>query len=366
MHAEAEAPELAPGSSVVNSHNEWDPLEEVIVGILEGASVLPWEISLQAVTPADDVEKSRSFHLESGGKPVPPLRSAPAQQQLDEFVHILEAEGVAVRRPRAIDHARTIQTPQWTSPGGNCQANPRDVLIVFGDEIIEATMSWRSRYFEFLAYRELLKDYFRRGARWTAAPKPSLGEDLYKRGWKRGEEYVTTEFEPVFDAADMARCGRDVFIQRSHVTNEMGIEWLQRHLGDDYRLHKVEFEDDRAIHIDATFVPLAPGKAWINPDRPFKRVPEILKTWELREAPRSTFPSDHPNYGSFRWLSMNVLNLDERRVIVEASEEPTLRALRDWGFEPIPCPFRHNYRYGGSFHCSTVDIRRRGTLESYF
>ena len=74
----------------------------------------------------------------------------------------------------------------------------------------------------------------------------------------------------------------------------------------------------------------------------------------------------HPQYRSFRWLSMNVLNLDEERIIVEASEEPTIKQLRNWGFKPIPCGFRKLYRYGGSFHCATVDVRRRGELQSYF
>ena len=27
---------------VVNAHNEWDPLEEVIVGIVDGAMIPPW------------------------------------------------------------------------------------------------------------------------------------------------------------------------------------------------------------------------------------------------------------------------------------------------------------------------------------
>ena len=40
--------------------------------------------------------------------------------------------------------------------------------------------------------------------------------------------------------------------------------------------------------------------------------------------------------------------------------------LKEHGFEPIPCPFRNNYKFGGSFHCATVDVRRRGTLQSYF
>ena len=30
-------------------------------------------------------------------------------------------------------------------------------------------------------------------------------------------QFVTTEFEPCFDAADFIRAGRDIFVQRSHV-----------------------------------------------------------------------------------------------------------------------------------------------------
>ena len=56
---------------------------------------------------------------------------------------------------------------------------PRDVLLVVGDEIIEAPMAWRSRFFEYRAYRPLLKEYFKGGAKWTTAPKPLMSEDLY-------------------------------------------------------------------------------------------------------------------------------------------------------------------------------------------
>src|SRR5690606_12033643 len=144
---------------------------------------------------------------------------APARAELAEFVHILEAEGVTVRFPEPRDQAIPYASPLWQSPGGNNQADPRDVLIVFGDEILEAPMSWRSRYFEFLPYKSLLKDYCRRGARWTSAPKPAMRDELYNPDYVRGQEYVLTEFEPVFDAADISRFGRDVFIQRSNTTN---------------------------------------------------------------------------------------------------------------------------------------------------
>jgi glycine amidinotransferase len=57
--------------------------------------------------------------------------------------------------------------------------------------------------------------------------------------------------------------------------------------------------------------------------------------------------------------------LDEKRVIVERSQERFIRMLEDWGFDPIPLPFRSYYAFGGGFHCATADIRRAGPLRSY-
>ena len=40
-------------------------------------------------------------------------------------------------------------------------------------------MAWRSRFFEYRAYRELMKEYFTAGAKWTTAPKPTMSDQLY-------------------------------------------------------------------------------------------------------------------------------------------------------------------------------------------
>ena len=53
-------------------------------------------------------------------------------------------------------------------------------------------------------------------------------------------------------------------------------------------------------------------------------------------------------------------------IVVERQDEPMIKALRGFGLTPIPCDFRHFNSFGGSFHCATLDVRRRGTLESYF
>ena len=69
---------------------------------------------------------------------------------------------------------------EWTNIGYT-NATPRDTLMVVGDEIIESASAWRSRLFEGYAYKKLFCEYFRQGAKWTAAPRPSMADDLYSK-----------------------------------------------------------------------------------------------------------------------------------------------------------------------------------------
>jgi glycine amidinotransferase len=121
------------------------------------------------------------------------------------------------------------------------------------------------------------------------------------------------------------------------------------------------------MHIDTTFVPLAPGKILVNPEfLNIEQLPTIVKRWDILEAPQPVPSLGMAAQLSSTWLSMNLLNLDEERIIVERRQEPLIKSLKEWGFKPIPCNFEGYYGFGGSFHCATVDIRRRGKLQSYF
>lgn len=359
-------PKTAENRSPVLAYNEWDPLEEVIVGVIDGACVPDWHVSVAATIP----EEQWQFFRENAGRPFPEDKIAAARRDLDEFVRVLEGEGVTVRRPDVADHAKPFESPHWQSSCGLYAAMPRDFLLVIGDEIIESPMAWRSRYYEASCYRSLVKDYFHRGARWTAAPRPELRDEFYDEDFiapndESNMRYVIRESEPTFDAADFVRCGRDIFGQISNVTNQFGIDWLQRHLGDTYRIHVFTYRDTHPMHIDATLMPLAPGKLLINPER-VPTVPPIFRTWDVFHAPTPSIPDDHTLYMTSKWINMNILMLDEKRVMVEKRDEPMIAALKSWGFEPIPCNFRSFNSFGGSFHCATTDIRRRGTLQSYF
>ena len=125
------------------------------------------------------------------------------------------------------------------------------------------------------------------------------------------------------------------------------------------------------MHIDSSLMPLAPGKVLVNPDYvDTNQLPALFESWDVLVAPRPDPISrwhwrTHVSMCS-HWISMNVLMLDPERVFVERSQVSMIRALRDWGFRPIALPFLNFAPFGGSFHCATLDIRRRGDVESYF
>ncbi|XP_020794712.1 glycine amidinotransferase, mitochondrial [Boleophthalmus pectinirostris] len=357
----------------VCSYNEWDPLEEVIVGRAENAHVPPFTVEVKANT----YEKYWPWYQKYGGQSFPADHLKKAVSEIEEMCNILRHEGVTVRRPEPIDWSMVYKTPDFES-SGMYAAMPRDILIVVGNEIIEAPMAWRARFFEYRAYRPLIKEYFKKGAKWTTAPKPTMADELYDQDYPirtvedrhklaAQGKFVTTEHEPCFDAADFIRAGRDLFVQRSQVTNYMGIEWMRRHLAPDYKVHVVSFKDPNPMHIDATFNIIGPGLVLSNPDRPCRQIDMFKKAgWTVVKPPTPLIPDDHPLWMSSKWLSMNVLMLDEKRVMVDANETTIQKMFESLGIKTVKVSIRHANSLGGGFHCWTTDVRRRGTLQSYF
>jgi glycine amidinotransferase len=365
----------------VCSWNEWDPLKHVIVGVATGTMVQAPEPAMQRNWP------QYGFPYPTYG-PLPKEMEEKANEQLDQFAALLEKRGIRVDRPTPLDFSQRVQTPDWVQDSMFGCMPPRDLLLTVGPEILEATMSQRSRWFEYLCYRPLLERYFKEDPEfiWSAAPKPRLTDESYysKTFWldfeRLSEEeqiekhtyrkvWNLTEKEPLFDAADVGRFGKDLFVQRSTVTNAAGISWLRRHFPN-HRIHEVTFREGAPMHIDATFVPLRPGLALSNR----KRVPlepelkELFKKndWEIVECAPPARDKKPPLCYCSVWLSMNVLVLDPKTVCVEASETAQMEQLDKLGFEVIPVPFWDVAPFGGGLHCATADVYREGTLEDYF
>jgi len=353
--------------SPVNAYTEWDLLQEVIIGTPKHAFFSFWDpIDKLIFSEAELAEIERYLTLH---EVYPQNYIDAASEALERFTSILDVEGVIVRRIDEVDHSRKFSTPDWQTKGGFCAANPRDSFFVIGDQIIEAPMCSRSRYFETQAYRSLLGEYVQNGAHLVSAPKPLLRDNLYNPSYadeNSSTPYVLTNLEPVFDAADFVRCGRDIIGQLSHVTNQAGVDWLQRQIGDDYKIHLVKSLDPKPAHIDTTLVPLCPGKILVNPTFvDVNKLPAIFDAWEIIIAPEPVPYLTRPRLMS-DWISINMLNLGEKRIIVEERQVPLIQLLKEHGFQPIPCAFEDYYPFIGGFHCATLDVRRQGKLQSYF
>lgn len=146
------------------------------VCLVLGMNTAPDVVSVSI--PANTYEKYWTFYQKYGGHHFPKDHLKKAVAEIEEMCNILKMEGVTVRRPDTIDWSLKYKTPDFESTG-LYGAMPRDILIVVGNEIIEAPMAWRARFFEYRAYRAIIKDYFRRGAKWTTAPKPTMADELY-------------------------------------------------------------------------------------------------------------------------------------------------------------------------------------------
>ena len=363
--------------TVVNSWNEWDPLRHVIVGRATDCHIPPPEPAIEAKVPEDSDMRGAW-----GKRPQDTIDRG--NELLDRFAETLERRGIVVDRPTPIDFSQPVTTPDFHTDSQFGCMPPRDVLLTVGSEILEATMSYRCRWFEYLCYRPLLQRYWEedRNFRHEAAPKPRLTDADYRADylsadvgvqsrleWTSRKFFVTTEHEPLFDAADVLRMGRDLVVQHGFTTNLKGIEWLRRHFPS-HRVHAVNFPGDPyPIHIDATFTPLRPGLLINNPQRRLPNEQRKLfeeNDWEIIDAAPPAHNSPPPLCYSSVWLSMNVLALDSKTVCVEKSEVYQADQLDKLGFEVVEVELRDAYAFGGGLHCCTADVFREGQCEDYF
>jgi N-dimethylarginine dimethylaminohydrolase len=347
--------------SKVWSCNEWDPLEEIIVGN-------PLRARFPTADPSTRLAEfsDRSIREIPQG-PFPHQIIEETEEDLNGFVEVLQKLGVTVRRPETWPHDVKFSTIHWESKGfyNYC---PRDIMLIIGNHIIETPNVMRSRFQETFSYRTILIEYLKSGARWYSAPKPMLLDSLFDVDLKRP---TPRDDEPAFDAANVLRLGRDLIYLVSSTGNEMGGQWLQTLLGDGYRVHFLK-DVYYGSHIDSTLVALRPGLMLCNPDRlTDDTLPEILKQWEVIYSPpmenTDRYDGDYlrKSIGS-NWIDMNLLSINPNLVVVDQDQSALIKLLEKHGLDVIPLKMRHSKMLGGGFHCVTLDIRRNGTLERYF
>jgi glycine amidinotransferase len=353
---------------MVKVFTEWEPLHEVIVGDCLNFKADFEDLTFQMVHYAN--LKNQNF-MASPMYANDKLRLKERGEDLENLASVLMKHGVLVRRPEPLNAAHRIVTADWeaimTAPD-----QPRDTFMCIGDTIIETPPIIRGRYYESAHYHKIFKDYVIDGAKWIAAPRSSLTMDSLDipslTNWKSYHpcDYpgdIPTRFEMAFDAANCLKMGEDILMNIGSRNAELGYYWMQRQLPE-FNIVPVYLTDD---HLDGVIMPLKPGVFLYNPKMYSEqelrdKLPRPYKMWDLIPTQDEDLGEDYTSeeimIASEQCMALNVLSLNEKKLLIPKDAKKTIDLLTKKGFEPIPIRFRHTRLFSGGIHCCTTDVRR--------
>ena len=389
----------------INSHNEWDKLKEIIVGTALGTkATLTWN--------KDDNISQKSIDLAKklASEATPKWLYDEVEEDLNGLAEHLKKLGTIVHRPKSFNLSEVYSSPHWFSTSNNIY-NTRDLNLVVGNNVIESPSHQINRYYETTALYPIFYEYFKKGFKWVAGPKPLINyesslpyfrdenqrilteEDLKHKKLTKGRLEILhkiAEREILFEAANTVRMGKDLLYLISSSGNELGARWLQSVLGNDYRVHTTK-DIYRSSHIDSTVMCLKPGLVLLNSARVNeKNCPKIFDKWEkiyfdevaptsdtelkIQKEIRDPIGNKLKEMGfktnllemSSPWVGMNLLSFDQETVLVDQRQEKLINLLEKHKFNVIRVRMRHIYTQGGGIHCATLDTVRESKLEDYF
>jgi scyllo-inosamine-4-phosphate amidinotransferase 1 len=337
----------------VSTHTEWDALREVVLGIAAGAQVpRVKDESLHAVDygAVPDAEFAR---IQVG--PYPRRIIEETEEDLETFAAQLRQLGIRVHRPATADFSVRRQVGRWYVDGYSAYC-PRDTVLTVGTHAIETPMALRHRQDEARLLRHIVQT--------VRAPAPLLLDSLYDRS-TLGVPTLRND-EPVFDAANCLKCGRDILFLIANTGNQAGADWLQAFLGSRYRVHPLR-DIYAFVHIDSSIVPLRPGLVLLNAERVNEHnMPAFLRSWDKIYAPEpASIPCEAGWGAASKWIALNLLSLSPELVVVEQRQTALMRALARHGIQSLPIQLRHARTMKGGPHCVTLDLVRDGILEDY-
>ena len=312
---------------MINSINEWDPLEKIIVGSATHAN---WPMTDPVF--AEEARNSLWKETPAPSGPVPQFIVDEANRELDILAETLVRYGAIVYRPRPMD---------FVENKGLYNYCPRDRLLVAGDTLVDCNMMYPCRNQE-------IKNYYR-----------LIGEARNVLTMPRSASPRNDAM--VLDAANICRLGDTWLFLESASGNRAAYEWLCR------AFPKITIELCNfyaGVHIDSTITPLREGLVMLNASRVTEEnCPRALKDWEkIWVTDDMIAAQDFYQYPyASKWIAMNMLVLDPETVIIDAAQTQLINILKSRGIDSIPLTLSHSRTLGGGFHCVTLDTRRKHT-----
>lgn len=305
---------------MINSRNEWDPLEKIIVG---SATYANWPTNDPVF--AEESKKTTWTETPPPSGPVPNWIVEEANQELDTLAETLIKYGAIVYRPRPMN---------FVEEQGLYNYCPRDRLLVAGDTLVDVNMMYPCRNQE-------IKNYYRLVAE---------ARNIFTMPRDQGM---------ILDAANICRLGDTWLFLESASGNRAAYDWLCE------KFPKINIELCNfysGVHIDSTITPLREGLVLLNGGRVTEdNCPKAFNDWEkiyIRDEDIVAQGFYQYPYAS-KWIAMNMLVLDPKTVIVDAAQTKIIKILESKGIDAIPLTLTHSRTLGGGFHCVTLDTRRK-------
>ena len=305
---------------MINSCNEWDPLEAIVIGSATDAN---WPMTDPVF--AEEACTSLWTQTPAPSGPVPQFIIDEANRELDILSETIVRYGATVYRPRPMD---------FVERNGMYNYCPRDRLLVAGDTVVDCNMMYPCRNQEIENYDRILSD----AKRVITMPRDS-GMTL--------------------DAANVCRLGNTWLFLESASGNRAAYEWLCEQFPD-ITIELVNFYS--GVHIDSTITPLREGLVLLNANRVSEQnCPTAFKDWEkIYVTEDQIVAQDFYQYPyASKWIAMNMLALDPETVIIDAAQTELITILKSNSIDSIPLTLSHSRTLGGGFHCVTLDTRRR-------
>ena len=302
------------------SQNEWDPLQEVIIGTADHAN---WpENDLDFYNSVADLRGWKETKFQFG--PVNQKTIERANTSLNDFANLLIGLGVTVHRPLHRNYAELNQFY------GYC---PRDTVLVVGDTVIRTPTKYRSRRNEW---------------------------ETMLHVWNGHPVVFPDCTDAIFDAANICRLGQDLLYLVSETGNIAGANWLQDYLGKEYRVHPIT-NLYSGVHIDSTITPIREGLVVLNAGRITEdTVPTPLKNWDkiwISADELAIQPFEHYPYAS-NWIGLNFLMINPQLAIVDPKQDVLRKKLNEYGVDSIGVDLTESRTLGGGHHCCSLDTLR--------
>lgn len=302
---------------MINSWNEWDPVEEIVIGTATHAN---WP-STDPVFAAE-AEKTLWKETPLPAGPVPQWIVDEANEDLDELARVCKQYGAVVRRPQPID---------WVKRQGMYGYCPRDRLLIAGDTVVDVSMMYPCRNQEIDSLDNILY-----GARVVRMPK-NAGMTL--------------------DAANICRLGDTWLFLESASGNRVAYDWLSAQFPN-ITIELCNFYS--GVHIDSTITPLREGLVLLNGSRVNdSNCPRVFDNWEKIYVDEVIAQDFYQYPYASKWIALNMLVLDPHTVICDRHQTELIKTLERYQFTVIPMELRHSRTLGGGFHCVTLDTRRK-------